>query len=114
MIAVVLVAVMVIFPVPSIAQTPREIMPRSPNYFGGDTSPRGPDGRRLEPSREIEDALLPIAPEATFAPVSLWFTGILTGHPFGRSAHRSAGGPRRCRPESPSACRPPDRQGPRF
>lgn len=38
------------------AQPPREIMPPRGNYFGGDTTPRGPDGRRLEAPQASQDA----------------------------------------------------------
>lgn len=69
-----LAAVAVVSSRPALAQTPVEIMPRAPTYFGEGTTPRTPDGRRLEPSREIEEALrrreaqqqgLPPPPRAT-------------------------------------------------
>lgn len=52
------IAVVIALSTSAEAQTPREIMPRSPNYFGGgDTTPRAPSGQRLAPPAEIEDAL---------------------------------------------------------
>ena len=65
---------------PAAAQTPREIMPPRGNYFGGDASQRGPDGRRLETPQALQDVQrrrdeaqrsgTPIAPAPRSPPLS--------------------------------------------